>query len=141
MAEPSPTPAPSGFGPNDWFVDEMYERYQADPGSVDQAWGEFFRDRSGNGSAAPAPADGGVRTAAKPTQPAPAQPITTSQPAAPAPKNQPAPAQPAPTSPPAAPAQEPTTPPASAGKPDVEPPFAEQRVDATPAEPGKSAPR
>jgi hypothetical protein len=37
------------------------------PVSVDQAWGEFFRDRSGNGSAAPAPADGAVQTATKPT--------------------------------------------------------------------------
>jgi 2-oxoglutarate decarboxylase len=32
------------FGPNQWLVDELYQRYQADPGSVDQAWWSFFAD-------------------------------------------------------------------------------------------------
>ncbi len=32
------------FGPNEWLVDEMYERYQQDPSSVDQAWWDFFAD-------------------------------------------------------------------------------------------------
>jgi 2-oxoglutarate dehydrogenase E1 component len=32
------------FGPNEWLVDEMYERYQADPTSVDKAWWDFFAD-------------------------------------------------------------------------------------------------
>ena len=61
--------APSGFGPNDWLVEEMYERFLDDPGSVDTAWHEFFADyapdrpagkQAGNGSAptgkTPAPA-------------------------------------------------------------------------------------
>lgn len=34
------------FGPNEWLVDEMYERFLADPNSVDAAWGEFFADYS-----------------------------------------------------------------------------------------------
>ena len=38
--------APSGFGPNDWLVEEMYERFLEDPGSVDTAWHEFFADYS-----------------------------------------------------------------------------------------------
>ena len=38
--------APSGFGPNDWLVEEMYERFLDDPGSVDTAWHEFFADYS-----------------------------------------------------------------------------------------------
>ena len=33
-----------GFGPNEWLVDEMYEKYQADPSSVDKAWWDFFAD-------------------------------------------------------------------------------------------------
>ena len=33
-----------GFGPNEWLVDEMYEKYQADPSSVDKAWWDFFKD-------------------------------------------------------------------------------------------------
>ncbi|MCD2189183.1 MULTISPECIES: multifunctional oxoglutarate decarboxylase/oxoglutarate dehydrogenase thiamine pyrophosphate-binding subunit/dihydrolipoyllysine-residue succinyltransferase subunit [Actinomycetospora] len=32
------------FGPNEWLVDEMYQRYLADPDSVDAAWHEFFAD-------------------------------------------------------------------------------------------------
>src|SRR5215469_11675801 len=42
--------APSGqgpntdFGPNEWLVDELYQRYLNDPGSVDRAWWNFFAD-------------------------------------------------------------------------------------------------
>ena len=32
------------FGPNEWLVDEMYQRFLTDPASVDQAWHEFFAD-------------------------------------------------------------------------------------------------
>ena len=32
------------FGPNEWLVDEMYERYLQDPTSVDKAWWDFFAD-------------------------------------------------------------------------------------------------
>src|SRR5215468_12541315 len=32
------------FGPNEWLVDELYQRYQADPSSVDRAWWSFFAD-------------------------------------------------------------------------------------------------
>jgi 2-oxoglutarate dehydrogenase E1 component len=42
------------FGANEWLVEDMYERYQADPSSVDEAWHDFFNDYrpgtdSGNG--------------------------------------------------------------------------------------------
>src|SRR5215469_3941826 len=32
------------FGPNEWLVDELYQRYLSDPGSVDRAWWNFFAD-------------------------------------------------------------------------------------------------
>ena len=32
----------SGFGANEWLVDEMYEKYQQDPDSVDKVWWDFF---------------------------------------------------------------------------------------------------
>ncbi len=32
------------FGPNDWLVEEMYERFQADPSSVSPSWQDFFSD-------------------------------------------------------------------------------------------------
>jgi len=37
-------PPGADFGPNEWLVDELYQRYQADPGSVDRAWWNFFAD-------------------------------------------------------------------------------------------------
>ena len=38
-------PLPLGdFGANDWLVEDMYERYLADPNSVDAAWHDFFAD-------------------------------------------------------------------------------------------------
>jgi 2-oxoglutarate dehydrogenase E1 component len=38
------------FGPNEWLVQEMYERYQQDPSSVDKAWWDFFADFKGGGA-------------------------------------------------------------------------------------------
>jgi multifunctional 2-oxoglutarate metabolism enzyme len=32
------------FGANEWLVDELYQRYLEDPGSVDRAWWSFFAD-------------------------------------------------------------------------------------------------
>jgi len=43
-AEPGAAPGSADFGPNEWLVDELYERYLADPGSVDKAWWSFFAD-------------------------------------------------------------------------------------------------
>ena len=45
------------FGPNDWLVDEMYERYRENPSSVSESWQEFFEDyrpRAGDGAASTA---------------------------------------------------------------------------------------
>lgn len=44
----------SGFGPNEWIVEEMYQRYLADPQSVDSAWHDFFADYHPTAAAAPA---------------------------------------------------------------------------------------
>src|SRR6266581_5591101 len=59
------------FGPNEWLVDELYQRYQADPGSVDRAWWNFFADYR------PEPLDGGARAAGS---------AATGRPGAPAPQ-------------------------------------------------------
>ena len=32
------------FGPNDWFVEEKYQQFLADPESVDPIWRDFFSD-------------------------------------------------------------------------------------------------
>ncbi len=44
------------FGANEWLVEEMYERYLADPNAVDAAWHDFFDDyRPSIGPATTAP--------------------------------------------------------------------------------------
>ncbi|MDA8316861.1 MAG: multifunctional oxoglutarate decarboxylase/oxoglutarate dehydrogenase thiamine pyrophosphate-binding subunit/dihydrolipoyllysine-residue succinyltransferase subunit [Actinomycetota bacterium] len=43
-AAPARRPSDGAFGPNAWLVDDMYERYLADPGSVAESWRDFFAD-------------------------------------------------------------------------------------------------
>ena len=51
MPEEQPTAA--SFGPNDWLVEEMFERYRENPSSVSESWREFFADyRKGTGNGA-----------------------------------------------------------------------------------------
>ena len=47
------TRAAGSFGPNAWLVDDLFERYLADPASVSESWREFFADYSP--SAVPGP--------------------------------------------------------------------------------------
>ena len=54
--------AGGSFGPNAWLVDDMYDRFLADPSSVSDSWREFFADYR----PAPVPAP-------QPAHPAPAQ--------------------------------------------------------------------
>ena len=42
VPESSQDSSSSGFGANEWLVDEMYEKYQQDPSSVDKVWWDFF---------------------------------------------------------------------------------------------------
>ena len=94
------TGAGGSFGPNAWLVDDMYDRYLADPESVSESWREFFADYRPAPVPAPplhAPASAlplaaaDTPVAAAPVGPAPvaATPATsapaTSAPAAPAP--------------------------------------------------------
>jgi 2-oxoglutarate decarboxylase len=65
----------SGFGTNEWLVEEMYQQYLADPSSVDQAWHEFFADyRPGSPVAASADREAGPAASAS----APARSATPS---------------------------------------------------------------
>ena len=90
-------PGNADFGANEWLVDELYQRYLDDPGSVDKAWWSFFADYrpfrgSGNGTgpqpvlteaAAPAAAPPAQAPAQAPAgEPAPAPAKPASQPAA-----------------------------------------------------------
>ena len=40
----------AAFGANEWLVDEMFERYQRDPNSVDKVWWDFFKNHASNGN-------------------------------------------------------------------------------------------
>jgi 2-oxoglutarate dehydrogenase E1 component len=71
----SEPPSPQTFGPNDWLVDEMHERYLADPKAVSESWQEFFADYQRGGNAnppAPAPTPAPAPVAAPAPGPAPA---------------------------------------------------------------------
>ncbi|MFE0461696.1 multifunctional oxoglutarate decarboxylase/oxoglutarate dehydrogenase thiamine pyrophosphate-binding subunit/dihydrolipoyllysine-residue succinyltransferase subunit [Kitasatospora sp. NPDC058965] len=103
----------TGFGPNEWLVDEIYQQYLQDPNSVDRAWWDFFADYKPGTEvtsvtqavtpagptptpvAAPAPAAVPAATAPAPAvvAAAPAAPLAAAPAAPPAPKaNVPAPA-------------------------------------------------
>jgi 2-oxoglutarate dehydrogenase E1 component len=84
-----PNPVSGGdFGANEWLVEEMYERYLADPRSVDAAWHDFFADyrtgkpAAGNGAAAPRAAEPTPATVAAATAPSATAPSATVTPAA-----------------------------------------------------------
>ena len=64
---------PEEFGANEWLVEEMYERFKADPASVDQTWVKYFHahgDGDSNGGSATStngsPAAGTAVTEPKP---------------------------------------------------------------------------
>jgi 2-oxoglutarate dehydrogenase E1 component len=86
-------PVSADFGANDWLVEEMYERYQADPTSVEPSWIEFFKTYNpGNAAPATSAPKAGTPPIPKATQqvltPAPstlAAPVTSTPVSTPAP--------------------------------------------------------
>ncbi|MCW2903978.1 MAG: 2-oxoglutarate dehydrogenase, subunit [Streptosporangiaceae bacterium] len=78
--ESSRTPADlskADFGPNEWLVDELYQKYLEDPNSVDRAWWNFFADyQPDSRPAKKASLNGAVATSSSPpcaSAPAPAK--------------------------------------------------------------------
>src|SRR6516225_4573885 len=97
------------FGANEWLVDELYQRYLADPSSVAKEWWNFFADYQ-------PPAGSSAQTAAAAPQqagPAPGAPA----PGAPAPGGSAPAAAAAQPSTPAAGAAQPSTPAAGSAQP------------------------
>ncbi|MDQ6725690.1 MAG: multifunctional oxoglutarate decarboxylase/oxoglutarate dehydrogenase thiamine pyrophosphate-binding subunit/dihydrolipoyllysine-residue succinyltransferase subunit [Actinomycetota bacterium] len=66
----------ASFGPNAWLVDEMYDRYRADPASVSESWQDFFHDyrREGEPPTAATAVDAGGTAVVPATAPRPAAP-------------------------------------------------------------------
>ncbi|GAA1792026.1 multifunctional oxoglutarate decarboxylase/oxoglutarate dehydrogenase thiamine pyrophosphate-binding subunit/dihydrolipoyllysine-residue succinyltransferase subunit [Nocardioides hankookensis] len=71
------------FGANEWLVEEMYDQYQRDPGSVDQTWVTYFKANGHGATESKAASNGGNGTsaAAAPAKPAP-KPASKPAPAA-----------------------------------------------------------
>ena len=71
-----------GFGPNEWIVEDMYQRYLADPASVDPAWHDFFHDYKPGGDTAGPASTSTAKAAAKTAAPSlPAEGTTSDKPA------------------------------------------------------------
>jgi 2-oxoglutarate dehydrogenase E1 component len=131
------------LGPNAWLVDEMFEQYLADPGSVSESWRDFFADyrRDADHHMAPAPTPSAAAAAngaaaATPTATTAAAGNLATTPVAPTapPAAAPAPPQPAePAAPPAPPQPAAPAAPAAPAKPP------EPVVAAEPAAPAKVA--
>ncbi|MDX6302219.1 MAG: multifunctional 2-oxoglutarate metabolism enzyme, partial [Nocardioidaceae bacterium] len=114
------------FGANEWLVDEMYERYQNDPDSLDKVWWDFFSSERGTNGA-----NGSKGTSAPPKAQPEAQPGARPE------------ARPQSQSTVKAEPTTPTTPvkPATAPKPAVSAPtHATPRADARPAQPTSASP-
>jgi 2-oxoglutarate decarboxylase len=165
-SSPRPSTASSssvtGFGTNEWLVEEMYQQYLADPSSVDQAWHEFFADyrpgspvgggdrkepgSSGNGTGGQPAAKVTATTATSYSSPDPSREVTpgastTHQTAAPAPRTPAAPqpaATPAPRTPAAPRAAEPEPAEPKPAEPKSAAPAA--KVAGTPVAAGKQSP-
>ena len=83
------------FGPNEWLVDELYQKYLEDPNSVDKAWWNFFADYRPEALSGANGSGSGPATVNRPATAAPSAPPTTG------PSERTAPAAPRTSSPPA----------------------------------------
>ena len=74
--EPQADAAGPDFGPNEWLVDELYQRYLADPSSVAMEWWNFLADyQPPHGSRVPPSA-----ATDQPAPPAPTAPTSVMSP-------------------------------------------------------------
>jgi 2-oxoglutarate decarboxylase len=60
------------FGANEWLVEEMYDQYKRDPGSVDATWVKYFQTNGSTNGAGGSNGSTSGATAATKTEPAPA---------------------------------------------------------------------
>ena len=87
MSSSSTSSPTDQFGPNEWLVEEMYQRFLDDPNSVDPAWHDFFADyRPGDAS----PTSGSAAQTAAHTTAAPSPLTPIEKPGRQAPHREPA---------------------------------------------------
>ena len=58
MTDVPPRSAETPIGQNAWLIEEMYDRYRADPGSVSTGWQDFFADYQSHRPEPTPPGDG-----------------------------------------------------------------------------------
>jgi multifunctional 2-oxoglutarate metabolism enzyme len=121
-SDPASSAPSSDFGANEWLVEEMYDQFRRDPGSVDPSWAAYFKT-SGNGGD-----NGGGKGAAAATSSAPPNAPAT-------PSATPAPAG---AAKPAAPAQRPPAAAEGDTRSSRQSPRATPRPDSAAAEPAKN---
>jgi multifunctional 2-oxoglutarate metabolism enzyme len=121
-SDPASSAPSSDFGANEWLVEEMYDQFRRDPGSVDPSWAAYFKT-SGNGGD-----NGGGKGAAAATPSAPPNAPAT-------PSATPAPAG---AAKPAAPAQRPPAAAEGDTRSSRQSPRATPRPDSAAAEPAKN---
>ena len=63
------------FGPNEWLVEEMYQRFLDDPAAVDPAWHDFFADYRPEDGDDALTGNGTAGTAAAPPKAAPEESV------------------------------------------------------------------
>ncbi|HVM67587.1 MAG TPA: multifunctional oxoglutarate decarboxylase/oxoglutarate dehydrogenase thiamine pyrophosphate-binding subunit/dihydrolipoyllysine-residue succinyltransferase subunit, partial [Acidimicrobiales bacterium] len=68
----------TSFGPNEWLVEEMYDRFREDPESVGPSWRAFFANYR---QASAPPRSVAAQTAEAPATPSPGAPAATTAPA------------------------------------------------------------
>ncbi len=73
------------FGPNQWLVDELYQRYLDDPQRVDKAWWNFFADYKPDVAVPSPPAPSAQHEAAQAPAVGTAPPVTAEAPGSQAP--------------------------------------------------------
>src|SRR4051794_738897 len=130
-----PAAGQADFGANEWLVEELYQRYLADPGSVDRAWWSFFADYQPTLPNGTGPQPVLTRTAAAQAAPAPAAAPPAPAPASPD-AGQAAPAQQAPP----APSATPVPAPGAAAAPAAPPPPLAPPAPPSPAPPAPPSP-
>jgi multifunctional 2-oxoglutarate metabolism enzyme len=86
------------FGANEWLVEEIFEQYQKDPGSVDPSWKSYFDSRNGRANGNGTGNGAGSAPAKDQSKPAPAasQATAASKPAPTSSESKPAAQAPAP---------------------------------------------
>ncbi|WP_166140536.1 multifunctional oxoglutarate decarboxylase/oxoglutarate dehydrogenase thiamine pyrophosphate-binding subunit/dihydrolipoyllysine-residue succinyltransferase subunit [Nocardioides ochotonae] len=72
-------PSADDFGANEWLVEEMYDRYQKDPSSVDATWVSYFKANGKNGATKSSPSRPQAAAPAKAPAQAPAKAPSTSE--------------------------------------------------------------